>query len=438
MVKDAITRGKKAMIVVRGRKLVDQASKRLAREGVDHGVLMAGHWNFRPHLPVQVCSIDTLIARGMKPQADLVIVDEAHLFGPDGKAADLLSQYDCYMVSVTATPYVDAGLRHLADAMVRPITMDELVSQGHLVPFRYFAPSEPDLRGVKINASTKDYNPEQLEERMTAGNLTGKIVDHWVKIAQGVPTICFAVNIHHSLILRDKFLSAGIPAEHCDADSSDAERNYAIKRLESGRTKIICNVGIMCVGVDIPSLGAIIMARATKSRNLYIQQAGRGTRTAPGKNHCILLDHAGNIRRHDFPTVEPDVDLDGRVKSESHKAESKICKECFAIYRGKLCPECGVAPAKEPPKPIEETNDELVEIKNDLPTFAATPEQWLIHFENLRVKTGRKQGWQFYKLLDKFEMKEVSHLLPAWFKKRLTMKAEENPFASSPYQGKSL
>lgn len=86
MVKDSVSRGKRCIVVVRGRKLVDQASKRLFREGVNHGVLMASHWNYRPQAPVQVCSIDTLISRNLRPDADLIIIDEAHLFTPDSKA----------------------------------------------------------------------------------------------------------------------------------------------------------------------------------------------------------------------------------------------------------------------------------------------------------------------------------------------------------------
>src|SRR5574343_270990 len=55
--------GKKCIMVVRGRQLVDQASKRLFHEKVNHGVLMANHWNKNPSAPIQICSIDTLITR---------------------------------------------------------------------------------------------------------------------------------------------------------------------------------------------------------------------------------------------------------------------------------------------------------------------------------------------------------------------------------------
>lgn len=435
MVKRAVDNGKRAGIVVRGRKLVDQASARLMREEVRHGVLMASHHNHRPHLPVQVYSIDTLRARDLVPEFDLLIVDEAHLFTSKGDREFLARlQAKGFTVAVTATPYCPGGLRHLAEEMVRPVTMQELIDQGHLVPFRYFAPSEPDLRGVRINSVTKDYNTTQLEERMVAGQLTGRIIDHWAKIASDLPTLLFAVNINHSKMLVERFRAAGIAAEHCDADSPDSERANVIRRLETGRTKVVCNVGIFCTGVDIPALGALIMARSTASRNLYIQQAGRGTRPHPGKRDCILLDHAGNIRRHGFPTFEPQVDLDGREKSDSYKPEAKICKECFAVYLGPVCTECGVEPPKRERPEIAETHEELQEIRV---TAKSPAEQWLEYLEQQRAKTGRKNGWQYWKLLDKFPREEVEHLLPPWFKHRIKMKEsqEASIFAGSPFQG---
>lgn len=432
MVKDGIAKGKKPGIIVRGRKLVDQASKRLFREGVDHGVLMANHWNFKPSKTAQACSIDTLIARSIDlNRFDFMVVDEAHLFSPESKAGKKIKDYRGYVVAVTATPYVDGGMRHLSDVMLRPIGMQDLIDQGHLVGFRIFAPSEPDLDGVQIQ--NKDYKNDQLEERMVAGQLTGKIIDHWIKIAIDRPTICFAVNIHHSKLLVDKFKEAGINAEHCDADTSDKERENIIKRLENGTTKIICNVGILCTGVDIPSLGAIILARPTKSYNLYIQQCGRGTRTYEGKSDCILLDHAGNVRRHGFPTLEPEVDLDGQIKKTSTPLESKVCKDCFAVYRGKACPSCGKIEV-ENKKEIIESSEELKELK-----ISSDPiRQWLDHLILQRKKTGRKYGWEFWKLLEKYKFEEAEYLLPEFFKQRYKSKNafdESNPFAESPFRG---
>lgn len=434
MVKESTKRGKYCLIVVRGRKLVDQASQRLFREGVSHGVMMAGHWNFKPSMPVQVCSIDTLISRGLKPRADLIIIDEAHL-AQSGGYKEFLAQYHSgtFVVSVTATPYSDKGLAHIAQKIVHPISMQELIDQNYLVPFRYFAPSEPNLDGVKVDYKTKDYANKELETRMVAGQLTGKIIEHWKSIAEDRPTILFAVNVHHSKILVEQFNASGIVSEHCDADVPDKQRNETIKRLENGKTKVVCNVGIFCTGVDIPCLGAIVMARPTQSYNLFIQQAGRGTRICPetGKQNCILLDHAGNIKRHGFPTMEPEVNLDGKITGEKGELESKICKNCFCVYRGKICPECGVAPPAEEPKEIVETEDKLEEIS----ITAKTPiEQWLEYLTIQRRKTNRKQAWIYHKLLEKFSWNESLPYLPKWFIEQGD-RGQASPFGWSPYRG---
>lgn len=428
MIKDASARGKKCIVVVRGRKLVDQASKRLFRESVYHGVLMASHWNYRPQAPVQVCSIDTLIARELRPEADLIVVDEAHMANSKGYK-EFLSKYNTFVVAVTATPYVDGGLKHVADSIVHPITMTELTSRGYLVPFRYFAPNDPDLRSVEISKATKDYVVDQLAGVMETKALTGEIVKHWQEIAHGRPTICFAVNVHHSKILVERFKEAGITAEHCDADSSDYEREEVIRNVERGDTKVICNVGIFCTGVDIPCISAIVMARPTKSKNLFIQQAGRGTRTLPGKENCILLDHAGNILRHGLPTDEFKVNLDGKITERSEK-KTKICKVCFAAFRGTTCPECGVEPPEILPEPPEETSDRLQELTNVENPIARK-------FRELKAEalaSGKKTAWACHRLVNTFGYEETKLHLPFWFRQQHENKDAFNPFSGSPFQ----
>ena len=79
------------------------------------------------------------------------------------------------MVSVTATPYCDEGLKHLADVMLRPITMQTLIDQGHLVPFSDFrAFAEPDLVGVKVSSSTKDYVTGEIRRANGSGSIDWK------------------------------------------------------------------------------------------------------------------------------------------------------------------------------------------------------------------------------------------------------------------------
>ena len=60
----------------------------------------------------------------------------------------------------------------------------------------------------------------------------------------------------------------------------------------SGKTQVICNVGVLTEGYDNPATSCIIMARPTKSQALFIQCIGRGTRLYPGKRNCLILDVA--------------------------------------------------------------------------------------------------------------------------------------------------
>ena len=137
---------------------------------------------------------------------------------------------------------------------------------------KYFAPSSPDLKGVRTQNG--DYVTDQLEERMST--LTGDLVPHWVELAENRPTIAFAVNIKHSLNIVSQFNKAGIAAEHIEGDHSFDERMAAIERLKNGTIKILSNVGVLCTGVDMPFVSALLDARPTQSYNLYVQRAGRG------------------------------------------------------------------------------------------------------------------------------------------------------------------
>ena len=432
MIKEAYKKGKKAVVITRGRKIVDQASQRLFREHVPHGVMMAGHAMYKPRLPVQVCSIDTLRARNIVPECDLLIIDEAHFFTSDGDK-EFLSRFNCFIVAVTATPYVDSGLRHLADIMVKPTSMLSLIKNNYLVPFKYYAPSEPDVSEVKISKSTGDFVNDALAEAMSSNALTGKIVDNWLEIAKDLPTILFAVNINHSKMLAERFRQAGVAAEHCDADTPDEERTNVIKRLESGVTKIICNVGIFSTGSDIPSLRAIVMARPTTSLNLYIQQAGRGTRLSEGKEYCILLDHAGNIKRHGLPTDEPDVDLDGNEAPSDKR--SKTCKECFAIFRGTTtCPECGYKQTKEELEreavEIQETEAKLKELQIEIDPIKRAYKELLKEAK----QKNRKPMWASYKLIDRFGLERARPYLTEAFVDRLENK-NASLFSNSRFKG---
>jgi len=53
---------------------------------------------------------------------------------------------------------------------------------------------------------------------------------------------------------------------------------------------------VLLVGFDKPDLGAIVIARPTRSLRLHSQLLGRGMRIAEGKTTCHVYDLVGNVK----------------------------------------------------------------------------------------------------------------------------------------------
>ena len=73
---------------------------------------------------------------------------------------------------------------------------------------------------------------------------------------------------------------------------------------------MLANCALLTEGFDEPSIDAIVMARPTLSKPLYIQMLGRGTRLYPGKTDCLILDVVGASTRHALLTTATLFDVD--------------------------------------------------------------------------------------------------------------------------------
>ncbi|EJU2685160.1 ATP-dependent helicase, partial [Salmonella enterica] len=160
----------------------------------------------------------------------------------------------------------------------------------------------PDLKGVKTTNTLfgRDYNEEQIAAIMGNADLVGDIVRNWLENGNSQPTVCFCVNVAHANFVTREFISAGVGAEVMTAKTPHEERQDIIRRFEDGVTKVIVNVGVLVAGFD-SDVRCIIYARPTKSEIRWLQCLGRGLRTAPGKDHCIIFDHSGTVHRLGFP-----------------------------------------------------------------------------------------------------------------------------------------
>src|SRR5581483_7514788 len=246
LVEGANAKGKRVLFLAPRRELIFQTCEKLESAGIPYGVLMAGQVP-RPWEPVQVACVPTLTTRCLRnktqplPKADLLIVDEAHWSIAQQTRALLDAYPEAVKVGLTATPArADGrGLGAMYDDLVLGPSVAELTAQGHLAPVRYFAPTKPDLAKVKIVRG--DYDQTQLGHRMDDPKLVGDIVANWARIAPTRKTVVFAVNVSHSMHLRDRFLELGVNAEHLDGATPKEQRAAMLQRLRSGETQVLCN-----------------------------------------------------------------------------------------------------------------------------------------------------------------------------------------------------
>ena len=329
----AVTKGKRILFIGPRREIIAQAFWKLIEAGIPEqscGVIMADgviphavtrepYLAKRPNAPVQVASIQTLANRRLPP-ADVVFVDEAH-HATSSTWSTVIAHYTAtgaVVVGLTATPCRadGCGLGKWFDRLHVIASFADLASQGFLVTPRVFTtPHGPDLSKVKIT-KTGDYDQDQLATTMRDRALVGDVVEHWKRHAEGRTTAVFAASVEHSRDLCAAFRAAGIPADHIDALTHPDERDRALTRLARGETKVLCNMGVVTEGWDLPRCKCVVLARPTKSLSLFLQMAGRGLRPWEGVS-AILLDHAGAVHEHGFPSDEREWSLEGRVKRKS-------------------------------------------------------------------------------------------------------------------------
>lgn len=363
IIRQAEERGSEVLFLAHRRELVYQAYDKLKVFGVDRGVLMAGEV-YDAWAPVTVASIDTLRTRAMRgqkmgmPKARLVIIDECHR-SLSKTYLDLIDYYageGAIVMGLTATPVRGdgRGLGQVYEDMVQCPSVAELIKQGHLVQPEYYAPTVPDLSGVKTQAG--DYHKAQLEGVMNTNDLVGDVITNWLRLASDRQTIVFASGVQHSIHLRNEFQKAGVEAAHIDAETSVDDRIRIIEDLRSKKIQVICNCMVLTEGFDEPSLDCAVLAKPTKNLGLYLQMAGRVLRPSPGKENTRIIDHTGAVYRHGF--VEDPIEWtldDGKLFEERERQVRKAreqrktitCIKCATIYTGQLtCPQCKYTPER--------------------------------------------------------------------------------------------
>ena len=392
--RSARAKGRRVVVLVHRRELLRQAAVKLTWASVPHGIIAAG-FPTSPEEPVQVASVQTLARhREALTDVDLFVIDEGHHARADLWQQVLDSQPNARLLGVTATPArldgkglgVEAG--GVFDALVTGPSMRELIAAGYLAPTRCFVPSRRlDLTGVKSRAG--DYVVSDLVARVDRPEIAGDAIQRYRLHADHHPAIAYCCDAHHAERTAETFRRAGYRAACVHGRLSAPDRDRFIAGLGASEVEVLTSCDLISEGLDVPSVGTVILLRPTKSLTLYLQQVGRGTRPAPGKQALIVLDHAGNVVSHGLPDQERKWSLSGIEKAKKHSLTVLANGEVVRRQRE-----------------IAEVDDQLQELSDDRLDAVARMSYWQAVHAGLS-----KAQLRHYARVHGYNPRWVSHIL---------------------------
>lgn len=320
------------------------------------GIVSAGLGVKQPHRQVVfggIATVKNMINKiGFR---DICFVDECHLISPKGETTyqtffkemtNLNPNFK--IIGLTATPYrLGSGLL-TNNGIFTGFSIDltsfeefnKLLSQGYLSPL---VPRQTHTKFDLSNVHTVagDYNQKELEEAFNIDAKTLSAVNEIMNLGRDRKKwLIFASGIKHAEKICDCLKSLGISAITIHNGTSKKYRDKGISDFKAGRIKCIVNNSVLTTGFDVPDLDLIAILRATQSTSLWVQILGRGTRIAPNKTDCMVMDFAGNTER--LGTINDPKIPKAKTKGNGDQI-FKVCPECesFQYPSVRICSFCG-------------------------------------------------------------------------------------------------
>ena len=254
---------------------------------------------------------------------EVLMIDEAHHATAQSyrRVIDFFRNWNpkINLLGVTATPdrTDEEALGQIFKTVAYEYGIVEGIDDGWLVPIeQQFVHVEGlDMSGCKPG---KDFQDNEISQIMQQEKILHGVVGPTIEMAMHQPTLVFASSVAQAEGLAEVFNRHQEGSAYCIHGKTDRrERRERLEAFARGEFQFLCNMGVFLEGFDQPSISVIIQARPTKSRSLYAQIIGRGTRPLPGvvegvdrpedrrrligssgKPGVLVLDLVGNSGRH--------------------------------------------------------------------------------------------------------------------------------------------
>lgn len=371
--------GMRYCMITHSRELIAQNHAELLRlwPEADAGIYSAGIGRRDTEHPILFCGVQSVYDKVDEIGAfDVILVDEAHMMSR--KQGSMYGQFFAAMralnpqlriVGLTATPYrldsgrLDQGEDRVFDNICYEANVADLIADGYLSALvSKSTKAEIDTKGVHRRGG--EFIAGELEQAAMKGDLVDRAAAEIIsRSGDRKAWLAFCTGVSHAEAVRDALRASAISAETITGDMPKDERDDIIARFKAGRVRCLTSVNVLSIGFNLPNVDLVALLRPTESPGLYIQQVGRGFRLAAGKADCLVLDFAGNVRKHGpVDMVKPAKD-----KKPGAGAEKIPCKECpecgtYNPIAATVCVDCNYQWDRKSEPKHEERPDETVSI----------------------------------------------------------------------------
>jgi superfamily II DNA or RNA helicase len=283
---------------------------------------------------VVVASVPTLArnqgARLSRLEPDdfsIIVVDEAHhavaptyrrVFDHFGLFDPLPSRF---LIGFTATPRRGdhQGLGEVFEEVCYARDLREMIAGAYLAPITgWRVDTGVSLDGVKVRHG--DFIESQLADVINTPIRNDMLVKAYRDLAAGRRAIVFCVNVAHAQATQRVLAHAGIRAGAVWGAQPRDERKDTLASFAEGELDVVTNCNLLTEGFDEPRVDCVIMARPTRSKLLYAQMLGRGTRLHPDKTNLLVVDIADNSSKHQLPGLHSLFNLPMTMNLRGHDA----------------------------------------------------------------------------------------------------------------------
>jgi len=238
------------------------------------------------------------LIKGVVQGAQLAIFDEAHFLACDTIQSIFKAGKSCrYMFGLTGTDWRDDGADLLLESVCGPrifnMPASKLIETGYLVPPK-IAMLEAPPRGDITNRMSW---PQVYSRYITNNDVRNRMLADSARqlVSMGRKVLILVRYLKHGKNLVD--MLDDMPIYFVNGEMDGSERKDVKERFEAGEFSCLVASSVFDIGVDIPSLDALILGGGGKSTVRALQRIGRVIRLGDeGKKDAIVVDIIDNAK----------------------------------------------------------------------------------------------------------------------------------------------